>query len=105
MASSGWQQPWITGKTKTWPDEIAAYLQKWILSARSPGYLITDPRVQLVSAGGDLARYGLGDLREGQSALQQAYFLEGLLPIDESISVLFRVETTAGIFADIHLFR
>jgi signal transduction histidine kinase/CheY-like chemotaxis protein len=72
---------------------------------RSPGFLVTDPQVRLVSTGGDLARFGLGDLREGESPLRQAYFLEGLLPIDGSHSVLCRVETAAGVFADIHLFH
>jgi hypothetical protein len=105
MASSGWQQPWLGDKTTRWPGEVVEYLQKWFLSTRSPAFLVTDPQVRLVSVGGDLARFGLGDLRLGESPLQQAYFLEGLLPIDGSISVLCRVETTAGIFADIHLFH
>jgi two-component system, cell cycle sensor histidine kinase and response regulator CckA len=105
MASSGWQQPWFGDKTTRWPGEVVEYLQKWVLSTRSPAFLVTDPQVRLVSAGGDLARYGLGNLRLGESPLRQAYFLEGLLPIDGSISVLYRVETTAGIFADIHLFH
>src|SRR5262245_49633503 len=105
MASSGWQQPWVGDKTSAWPQEVVEYLQKWIVSSRSPGILITDPQARVISTGGDLAHYGLGDLRHGESALQQAYFLEGLLPIDGSISVLCRVETTSGIFADIHLFH
>jgi signal transduction histidine kinase len=91
--------------SKRWPGEVVDYLQKWVLSTRSPGFLVTDPQVRLVSAGGDLARFGLGDVRKGESPLRQAYFLEGLLPIDGSHSVLCRVETAAGVFADIHLFH
>ena len=105
MASLGWQQPWVADTSSKWPREVVEYLQKWVVSMRSPGFLITDPQVRLVSTGGDLARFGLGDLCRGESPLGQAYFLEGLLPIDGSLSVLFRVETAAGVFADIHLFR
>ena len=105
MASSGWQQPWVVDTSKRWPGEVVDYLQKWVLSMRSPGFLVTDPEVRLVSAGGDLGRFGLGDVRRGESLLQQAYFLEGLLPIDGSHSVLCRVETATGVFADIHLFH
>ena len=104
MASSGWQQPW-SADTNRWPGEVVEYLQKWILSTRSPAFLVTDPQARLVCAGGDLARFGVGDLREGEPPLRQAYFLEGLLPIDGSLCVLCRVETAAGVFADIHLFR
>src|SRR6185369_5261551 len=35
---------------------------------------------------------------------EQAYFLEGLVPLNGSKSVLSQVETTIGTFADIHLF-
>jgi len=59
----------------------------------------------VVCTGGDLAHFGLGDLHQGESPLREAYFLEGLLPIDGSLSVLCRVETISGIFADIHFFR
>ncbi len=55
MASSGWQQPWVGDKI-TWPGEVVEYLQKWVLSTRSPAFLVTDPQVRLVSAGGNLAR-------------------------------------------------
>jgi two-component system, cell cycle sensor histidine kinase and response regulator CckA len=105
MASLGWQQPWGADKSARWPCEVIEHLQKWVLSERSPGFLVTDPQVRLVSTGGDLARFGLGDLRKGESPLEQAYFLEGLLPLDGSISTLCRVETSSGSFADIHLFR
>ena len=103
MASSGWQRTWLADKR--WPDEVVQHLQQWFLSRRSPGFLIIDPRATVVSTGGDLVHYGLGDLRPGESPLTQAYFLEGLLPVDGSLPVLYEVETAPGIFADIHLFR
>jgi len=105
MVSSGWQQPWVAETAREWPDEVVEYLQKSILSMRSPAFLVTDPQVRLLSTGGDLARFGLGDLRTGDSPLREAYFLEGLLPIDGSLPTLCSVETAAGVFADVHLFR
>ena len=104
MASSGWQQPWSADPNR-WPGDVVEYLQKWVLSTRSPAFLVTDPQGRLVLTGGNLARFGLSDLRKGEPPFRQAYFLEGLLPIDGSLSVLCRVETAAGVFADIHLFR
>src|SRR5262245_56027595 len=103
MASSGWLKPWTADNPAPWPREIADYLQKWILSMRAPGVLVTDPQARLLLRWGDLARYGLDGLGAGESVLQQAYFLEGLLPVDGSVSILWRVETAAGVFADIHL--
>jgi signal transduction histidine kinase/ActR/RegA family two-component response regulator len=105
MVSSGWQQPWVADTNREWPGEVVEYLQKSILSMRSSAFLVTDPQVRLLSTGGDLARFGLGDLRTGDSPLREAYFLEGLLPIEGSLSTLCSVETAAGVFADVHLFR
>lgn len=104
MASSGSQQPWGADQRRGWPRAVVEYLQKWVLSTRSPAFLVTDSQVRLVSSGGDLAHFGLGDLLRGESPLTQAYFLEGLLPIDGSPAVLCQVETISGTFADIHLF-
>src|SRR5215469_6887972 len=104
MASLGWQQPSVTAKAGAMPAEVAEYLQKWVLSIRSPAFLITDRQIRLLSTWGDLSHYGFKDLRLGESATAQAYFLEGLLPLDGEGSVLCRVETTAAVFADIHIF-
>ena len=104
MASLGWQQPSVTANAEPMPAEVAEYLQKWVLSIRSPAFLITDHQVRLLSTWGDLSHYGLKDLQLGESATAQAYFLEGLLPLDGEGAVLCRVETTTGIFTDIHIF-
>jgi len=90
--------------TTAWPREVIEHLQKWVLSTRTPVYLITDHELRLVSCGGDLGHFGLAGLRCGECPLEQAYFLEGLLPIDGSLYSLSRIETSTGIFADIHLF-
>jgi signal transduction histidine kinase len=87
----------------SWPREVAEYLQNWILEHRAPAFLIARAGL-VVSKGGELARYGLADVREGDPVTGHAYFLEGLLPLDGARSVLTRVETSGGTFADIHLF-
>jgi len=104
MASSGSQQPWGADGRRRWPREVFDYVRTWVLSTRSPAFLVTDSRTRLVASGGDLAHFGLAGLRKGACPLTQAYFLEGLLPIGGSPSVLYRVETIEGTFADLHLF-
>ena len=86
------------------PHEVTEYLQKWILELRSPAFFFTDPAGRVISRGGDLSRYGLRKLRKGDLASEKAYFLEGLLPLDSRNSMLSRVETCGGAFADVHLF-
>src|SRR5262249_29958116 len=105
MALSGSQRPWFKQEAANWPREIAEYLQLRVLARRSPAFLVTDPHARVLSAGGDLVRYGLASLREGEAAPRPAYFLEGLLPLDTSASVLSRVQIAADVFADIHLFQ
>jgi signal transduction histidine kinase len=92
-------------KDRAWPPALSSYLEKWIRDYHSPAFLFTDAKGRVISKGGLLSRYGLKDLEEGEPAVERAYFLEGLLPADRDRSILSRVETTAGVFADIHLFR
>jgi signal transduction histidine kinase/ActR/RegA family two-component response regulator len=87
-----------------WPPTIDEYLQRFVLGVRFPAFLTTDLEGRVVSQGGDLSRYGLEYLHPGDRAAEQAYFLEGLLPTHGDRSALSRVETSNGIFADIHLF-
>ena len=43
-------------------------------------------------------------MRPGERATERAYFLVGLLPTNGQRSILSNVETSTGVFADIHLF-
>ncbi len=92
-------------RDRSLPPAIAEYLQNWILDFRSPAFLFCDTKGGVVTHGGDLSLYGLNDLDEGDRAAEKAYFLEGLLPTGGEPFTLFRVETTTGVFADIHLFQ
>ena len=105
MLSTGSPGRSFRAKWSSWPPEVAEYLQEWILELRSPAFLVCNQEGRAVVKGGDLSRYGLENLREDEGVTEQAYFLEGLLPLDNSPSVLSQVETATGTFADIHLFR
>ena len=105
MLSSGSPKGSSRAKSRSWPPEVAEYIQYWILEPRSPAFLVSDPQGKVAAKGGDLSRYGLDNLREGESVTEQAYFLEGYLPLDSPMSLLSQVETASGRFADIHLFQ
>jgi two-component system cell cycle sensor histidine kinase/response regulator CckA len=105
MLSPGSPKRSSRAKSRSWPPEVAEYLQDWILEPRSPAFLVSDPEGKVAAKGGDLSRYGLDNLREGDDVTEQAYFLEGYLPLDSPISLLSQVETASGRFADIHLFQ
>ena len=87
------------------PPAIAEYVEQVTLDFRSPAFLFVDPEGRVVAQGGALSHYGLQELSTGSRVAEEAYFLEGLLPSDRDRTILSRVETTAGVFADIHLFR
>ena len=90
---------------RSWPHPITEYVREWIFDIHSPAFLLVDPDGRVSSRGGALSRYGLNELQEGDPAVEHAYFLEGLLPTGSDRSILSRVETNAGVYADIHLFR
>ncbi len=88
----------------TWPPAVAEYIQSWILEQRSPAFLLIDGDGRVVGSGGSLPRYGAEQAETGTAA-ELFCCLEGMLPLDGERCVLSRVETAAGVFADIHLFR
>jgi signal transduction histidine kinase len=86
------------------PLPVLDYLQTFILETRSPAYLQVDFQGRLRGWGGVLRTYGIAGLRRGSPVTSHIDFLQGLLPLDDSPLCLPCVETTAGVFADIHLF-
>src|SRR5919199_6032069 len=87
------------------PASVARHLQALTSSERAVAYLQIDAGLTLVSAGGHLEAYGLAALRPGEPAAEQAWFLEGLLPPDETPSVVPSVELAGGRAADLHFLR
>jgi hypothetical protein len=58
--------------------------EKFMGGSPSVAYLQVDDKLNLVGAGGQLEQYGLDAVRFGAPAVEQALFLEGLLPLDGS---------------------
>src|SRR6516164_8226799 len=83
---------------------VAERLQALIYSERAVAYLQVDAGLTLVGAGGHLEAYGLADLRLGEPAAEQAFFLEGLLPLVETPYVVPSMELASGRAAELHLF-
>lgn len=88
------------------PPQIAEILGDAFYRERAVAYLrIDDATLAVIGAGGDLANYGLETVRPGQAALEQAFFLEGLLPLAETPFVMPAVEVAHGRAADLHFHR
>src|ERR1700756_3673553 len=86
------------------PAAVAERLGAAIFNERSIAYLQVDAGLTLVGAGGHLEAYGLGGLQLGEPAAEQAFFLEGLLPLAESPYVVPAMELASGRVADLHFF-
>src|SRR5690242_11518094 len=87
------------------PASVAQHLQGLTFRERAVAYLRIDAAQRLVGAGGHLEAYGLAALRLGRPATEQAWFLEGLLPPDETPYVVPSVELAGGRAGDLHFVR
>ena len=88
---------------KILPLSVAERLQALTFEDRAVAYLHVGPDFRLLDAGGNLANYGLDLLRTGQPVFEHAYFLEGLLPLEESPYFVPSLESTSGRAADVHI--
>jgi signal transduction histidine kinase len=86
------------------PSSVLAYLSRLAADHRSPAYLLTNEEGLLCDWGGELATYGIADLRAGEPIGQQVFFLEGLMPLAEEGLILPCMQTEPGRPADLHLF-
>src|SRR5260221_9045401 len=88
------------------PAQVATRLQALSFADRAVAWLCVDEGLALIDAGGDLEAYGLAALRLGAPAVEQAAFLEGLLPLVETPwlfpSVELAVDREKGRVADLH---
>ena len=84
------------------PAIVAEQLQALTYRERAVAYLQVDAGLTLVGTGGNLQAYGLGDLHLGKPAVEQAFFLEGLLPLVETPFVVPSMELASGRAADLH---
>jgi serine phosphatase RsbU (regulator of sigma subunit) len=84
------------------PTSVADRLNALTYEKRAIAYLQIDSRLILLSAGGQLQHYGLENISSGEPALEQAFFLEGLLPLEETPYLVPSVELTGHVAADLH---
>src|ERR1700687_911270 len=85
------------------PASLAERLRELTYSERAVAYLQVDGDLTLVGAGGHLENSGLAALRLGEPAVEQAFFLEGLLPLPETPYFVPSVELVGGRAAALHL--
>lgn len=85
------------------PARLAERLRELTYNERAVAYLQVDAALTLVGAGGHLENYGLAAMRLGEPAVEQAFFLEGLLPLEETPYFVPSVEFDCGRAADLHL--
>ncbi|MCF4970005.1 hypothetical protein [Nostoc sp. CMAA1605] len=86
------------------PDAVLTYILHFIIKERSLAYLLVRKDGCLMAWGGQLNEYGITNLCQGEQIGQQVFFLEGLLPIDDSALFLPFIQTATDICADIHIF-
>jgi len=86
------------------PHAVIKYILQFIIEERSLAYLLVQKDGSLLAWGGKLADYGITNLRQGVQVCEQVFFLEGLLPLDDSPLFLPLVKTEVGICVDIHIF-
>src|SRR5271163_1116271 len=84
------------------PPSLAERLQALTYGELAVAYLQVDAGLILVGAGGHLDNYGLAAIRVGEPAVEQAFFLEGLLPLSETPYFVPSVELAGGRAADLH---
>jgi len=86
------------------PAKITDSLLRLVSSQRFLAHLAVDQNEHLIRAGGDLAHYGLADLRIGNPAAEQLPFLEGMLPLPETPFLIRSLQMPSGRIADVHFF-
>jgi class 3 adenylate cyclase len=86
------------------PASLAERLRELTYNERSVAYLQVDAALLLIGAGGHLDNYGLAAIRLGEPAAEQIFFLEGLLPLEETPFFVPSVELDCGRAADLHLY-
>jgi len=86
------------------PNSVITYLINFLTAERSLAYLLVNKDGSLLDWGGKLTEYGITNLTKGENIKEQVYFLEGLLPLDDTSLFLPFIKTEYGSCADVHIF-
>lgn len=87
------------------PDPICDFIDALTDDLLAPAYLRVTDDQGLTEWGGALESYGLTELEKSMLADEHFAFLGGLLPLETGGVFLPHVQTMAGVFADLYLFR
>jgi hypothetical protein len=86
------------------PTSVTGYILSFLREERSLAYLLISKDGFLSSWGGQLSNYGFQNLKQGEKVGKQVFFLEGLLPLEDTPIFFPCVKISSEICADIHLF-
>jgi hypothetical protein len=89
---------------KELPDVIQDFLQKLRDELRAPAYLLVNESNILIDWGGDLASYGITDLKKGDDVGAQVPFLAELPPFNKEVLCLPCIQTAVDSYVDVYLF-
>jgi signal transduction histidine kinase/CheY-like chemotaxis protein len=87
------------------PKPVSEYLLDWLGRKYPLGYVMIDDSGCSASWGGDLARLGIAPLTQGRPIAEELVFMEGLLPLSESLLQLPLVKSDEKHIWDVHLFK
>jgi hypothetical protein len=101
------------GKTAFWGNfgmnDLPASLKELIFAAtirpRRPAFLAVDRNGRLGRQGGELERYGLGRLHEGDRVEEEVFWLQDLFPLQEECQFFPWVQTGNGLAVDLYLLK
>jgi signal transduction histidine kinase/CheY-like chemotaxis protein len=87
------------------PRPVLDYMQSFNIGRHYPAFLKLSPAGLVKEFGGDLERFGISSPPLDTPAGDTALYLEGMLPLKTPTIILPGLETTPGVFADIHMFK
>ena len=85
------------------PASLLNIVYSLVVEGRSLAFLLVAKNGSLVTWGGAVEAYGMGQLQKGQKIGEQVIFLEGFLPLDGPPLLLPCVEVGPGLFADVYV--
>ncbi|GAB1539661.1 hypothetical protein NUACC21_23280 [Scytonema sp. NUACC21] len=86
------------------PLPISEYIISFLIEKRSLAYLLISKDGYISAWGGQWSAFGFTNLQKGEKVGKQFFFLEGLLPLEDSPLFFPFMKTASGMCADVHLF-
>lgn len=91
--------------TSQYPSNVTDKILQITLGANTFAYLAIDEQGIVVNQGGDLKSMGLPPWQPGEKITESAFFLSGMLPLNNNYELLPSIHTNDTEVIDIHLFQ